>query len=205
LAALALVVLIVAAAVATLRDGDGDPGAGGGASTTDAPATTAAPSTTGSTPSTTAPASTGGDLPDGWVGYHDPSGAYTIGHPAGWRVVRAGGPRIDFRDPATGAYLRVDWTASPRDDPAADWRQQAVGYARRHPGYQEIGIAPTTYRDYDAALWEFRYGANPRFHVANLGFVTGGKGYALLFQAPEGDWAGYQDLVSQFRQTFQPG
>jgi hypothetical protein len=213
LAALALVTLLVAAGLAATRNGDGDPGdvgSGGtaGPSTTDAPTTTAAPNTTGSTPSTTAPTGTtapGGDLPPGWVGYHDAAGGYTIGHPSSWRVVRAGGPRIDFRDPATGAYLRVDWTASPGDDPAADWRQQAAGYARRHPGYEEIGIAPTSYRDYNAALWEFRYGANPRLHVANLGFVTGGKGYALLFQAPEADWAGYQDMITQFRRTFQPG
>jgi eukaryotic-like serine/threonine-protein kinase len=119
-------------------------------------------------------------------------------------VVPAGGPRVDFRDPATGVFLRVDWTATPGSDPVADWRNQSIGFAQRHPGYQEIAIAPATYRDYNAGLWEFRYG-DPPVHVANLGFVTGGKGYALYFSAPEDQWAASQPALDQFRQAFQPG
>ncbi len=110
----------------------------------------------------------------------------------------------DFRDPATGAKLRVDWTDTPGADPAQAWRDLAVSFARAHANYEELGIAPTTYRDYNAALWEFRYGSGPTVHAANLGFVTGGRGYALLFTAPEEQWAASQATSDQFRQAFQP-
>ncbi len=212
----ALVVLLAAVAVAALRGDDGDTAgdAPATAPATTAPATTAdsepEPSTT-STTATTAPATTtapaapaAGALPAGWVPYRDDAGGYSIGYPAGWQVVPAGGPRVDFRDPATGAFMRVDWTATPGADPVADWRNQSVGFAQRHAGYQEIGIAPFAYRDYNAGLWEFRYG-DPQIHVANLGFVTGGKGYALYFSAPEDQWAASQPTLDQFRQAFQPG
>jgi hypothetical protein len=204
----ALGVLVAALAVAALRGGDDTAGSAGRAPAPSAPATTVQPERESSTtavrntaPPATAPVTA---LPDGWVPYHDDTAGYSIGYPAGWQVVPAGGPRVDFRDPATGVFLRVDWTATPRDDPVADWRNQAVGFARRHPGYQEIGIAPATYRDYNAGLWEFRYG-DPQIHVANLGFVTGGKGYALYFSAPEDRWAASQPLQDQFRQVFRPG
>jgi hypothetical protein len=213
LAGVALVVLLAAAGLAAMRGGGGGDE---GSTATTAPATTA-PATTARTeressttattgaPTTTAPsAPTAAALPDGWVPYHDDAAGYSIGYPAGWHVVPAGGPRVDFRDPATGAFLRVDWTATPLSDPVADWRNQSVGFAQRHAGYQEIGIAPFTYRDYNAALWEFRYG-DPQIHVANLGFVTGGKGYALYFSAPEDQWAASQPALDQFRQAFQPG
>jgi hypothetical protein len=213
LAGVALVALLAAVAVAAVRGGGNDTAGSAGrasppkAATTTTPPepqspTTAVP-TTAPPPSTAAPAA-GGNLPAGWVPYHDDAGGYSIGYPEGWQVVPAGGPRIDFRDPATGAFLRVDWTATPGSDPVADWRNQSVGFAQRHAGYQEIGIAPFTYRDYNAGLWEFRYG-DPQVHVANLGFVTGGKGYALYFSAPEDQWAASQPTLDQFRQAFQPG
>jgi hypothetical protein len=215
LAGVALVVLLAAAGLAAVRGGDDDEGSTATTTpATTAPSTTAEPEreeTTAATtaapttaPPVTAPPAAGAGLPAGWVPYHDDAGGYSIGYPAGWQVVPAGGPRIDFRDPATGAFLRVDWTATPGSDPVADWRNQSVGFAQRHPDYQEISIAPATYRDYNAGLWEFRYG-DPQIHVANLGFVTGGKGYALYFSAPEDQWAASQPVQDQFRQAFQPG
>jgi len=206
-AAAAAVLLLVAVVIALRSAGDGgggDPNAGGtGNATTLAPTTAAQ----GPTATTAAPTTTVADgaIPADWRVYRGGGGAYTLGYPRDWQVRPAGGPRIDFVNPKTGAYLRVDWTATPGDDPTADWRNQAQSFARRHPGYQEIGIAPATYRDYNAALWEFRYGNNPRLHVANLGFVTGGKGYALYYQAPESQWAGDQALLRQLKRSFRPG
>ena len=110
----------------------------------------------------------------------------------------------DLRDPATGSYLRIDWTDTPGADPAQAWRELAVGFARTHDNYQELGIGPTTYRDYNAAVWEFTYGSGTTVHATNLGFVTGGRGYALLFQTPEDVWASSQGLSQQFRDDFLP-
>jgi eukaryotic-like serine/threonine-protein kinase len=147
------------------------------------------------------------EVPDDWVSYEHPEGAYSIRYPPSWQVVPASGPRIDFRDPATGTYLRVDWTTEPQPDPVADWEQQATHFAARHTGYERIRIEPYQYRDYNAALWEFRYqGGSSRLHVGNLGFVTadGDRAYALYFQTSDGRWADSQTLFAQFREAFQP-
>jgi hypothetical protein len=53
-------------------------------------------------------------------------------------------------------------------------------------------------------VWEFTYGSGTTVHATNLGFVTGGRGYALLFQTPEDIWAPSQGLNQQFRDAFRP-
>ena len=213
LVAAALVLLLGVAAVGALT---GDDGGGDTASPPSTAAQAEEPATTPSTAepdpttTTTAPATTttapqaAVGVPPGWTAYQDPSGRYRIGYPAGWEVAPVSEAITDFRDPATGAKLRVDWTDTPGADPAQAWRDLAVSFARAHANYEELGIAPTTYRDYNAALWEFRYGSGPTVHAANLGFVTGGRGYALLFTAPEEQWAASQATSDQFRQAFQP-
>ena len=219
-AVVVLLLVIVGAAAFTRGDGQGDETAGDEATATtaapvgdDPPATTEPPvreALATTAPATTAlattapPAAAGATIPAGWSAYQDPSGRYSIAHPPGWSVVPRTDTITDFRDPATGSYLRVDWTDTPKDDPAQDWREQAVVFARNHANYQELGIEPTTYRDYNAAMWEFMYGSGTTVHATNLGFVTGGRGYALLFQAPEDIWASSQGLNQQFRDAFRP-
>jgi hypothetical protein len=213
LVAAAIVLLLGVAAVGALtRDdgGDGDDQSASPPSTdaSESPATTPSTAPPESTTSTTAPATTtsvAAGVPAGWTAYQDPGGRYRIAYPPGWEVVPAGGSLTDFRDPATGAKLRVDWTDTPGADPAQAWRDLAASFGPAHDNYPEIGIGPTSYRDYNAALWEFRYGSSPPIHATNLGFVTGGRGYALLFTAPEDQWAASQATADQFRQAFQPG
>jgi eukaryotic-like serine/threonine-protein kinase len=220
IAAVVVLLVVVAASALTRGDGDDEDSTGDEATaTTEAPArddpaaTTAPPAS--ETPATTAPATTapattappaaaGATIPAGWTAYQDPSGRYSIAHPPGWSVVPRTDTITDLRDPATGSYLRVDWTDTPKDDPAQDWREQAVVFARNHANYRELGIGPTTYRDYNAAVWEFTYGSGTTVHATNLGFVTGGRGYALLFQTPEDIWASSQGLNQQFREAFDP-
>jgi tRNA A-37 threonylcarbamoyl transferase component Bud32 len=212
LVGVAVVLLVgVAAFGASTRDDGGDTASSPPATqATEEPATTPTTAEPQPTTTTTAPASTttaptpAPGVPSGWTAYEDPSGRYRIAYPAGWEVVPAGGSLTDFRDPATGAKLRVDWTDTPGADPTQAWRDLAAGFARTHDNYQELGIGPTTYRDYNAALWEFSYGSSPTIHAANLGFVTGGRGYALLFTAPEDQWAASQGTAELFRQAFQP-
>ena len=213
LAVAAVVVLLLVVAVSAVTGGDGDDETGGGepTSTTAAPdgaATTAPPAAettpTTAAPTTTAPSPAAGAVPAGWTAYADPSGRYSIAHPPGWSVVPVSSTITDFRDPANGSYLRVDWTDTPGADPAQAWRELAVGFARTHDNYQELAIGPTTYRDYNAAVWEFTYGSGTTVHATNLGFVTGGRGYALLFQTPDDIWASSQGLNQQFRDAFRP-
>jgi hypothetical protein len=167
-------------------------------------ATTDAASGAGATV-TTAARTTRGEVPAGWQTYTNEQAGYTVAYPAGWRVEPAGGPRIDFRDPETGTYLRIDWTNEPKADPVADWREQSQQFASSHQGYEEIRIAPYDYRDYVAAGWEFRYSdGGTRLHALDLGFVAGDQGYALYFQTKEERWSASQDLFTKLRESFQP-
>jgi eukaryotic-like serine/threonine-protein kinase len=174
-----------------------DEAAPDGGATADDPTTTSAPATT------TAPPGPSG-IPAGWTPYTDPAGTYTIGVPPGWRVQPRAAYRIDLVDPSSGAFLRVEYTDTPGADPAQAWRDLEPGFASGNANYQQIGIAPATYRGYDAALWEFRHGSGETLHTGNLGFLANGRGYALMLRTPEGLWAGSQPLFDQFKQSFQP-
>jgi serine/threonine protein kinase len=216
LVAAAIVLLVIGGAVAALGgDDDGGETADGPTTQTTEAEADAAPdpsttvpdaTTTTSEPTTTTTTTTvASGLPADWAPYSDPQGAYSLGVPPGWQVSPTGNARrVDFRDPATGAFLRVEWTDQPGPDVAADWRNQAANFAAGNANYDEIGIAPVEYRDYDAALWEFRHGSGETLHTGNLGLVTNGKGFALMFRTPESQWQALQPVFEQFKQAFQP-
>ena len=129
--------------------------------------------------------------------YHGEDVLWHWTHVRKWQRYAATGT-IDWDELFAGYGAAVDFPVS------CAWRDLAATFGPSHDNYQEIGIGPTSYRDYNAALWEFRYGSSPPIHAANLGFVTGGRGYALLFTAPEDQWAAQQGTAEQFRQAFQP-
>ena len=165
--------------------------------------TTAPPSS----PTTAAqgPADAAVRTPAGWVQYTDAATGYRIAHPPDWRVQRVDRTRTDFRDPGSGAYLRVDWTDRPKDSPVADWQAQSKSFGTRHAGYEELRIEPAAYRGYNAAIWEYAYSSgSARLHAVDLGFVTGGWGFALNFQTSEEAWESSQDTFEAFKAAFQP-
>jgi eukaryotic-like serine/threonine-protein kinase len=145
-------------------------------------------------------------VPDGWIAFADPEGAYSIAHPPGWEVALGSRDHTVFiREPGTGTYLLVEWTPDPKPDPVADWQEQSKYFASRHEGYEELRIEPFPYRDYNAAMWEFRFRAGGTvLHAANLNIVTGGRAYALYFQTQEQRWDASQDTFAGFRQAFKP-
>ena len=101
--------------------------------------------------------------------------------------------------------MLVEWTPDPKPDPVADWQAQSEYFASRHEGYAHLRIEPYTYRDYNAAMWEFRYqDGGTVLHAGNLGFVTAGRGYALYFQTREPNWNASQDTFARFREAFDP-
>ena len=157
----------------------------------------------GETPSATA---TEAQVPADWVTYTHPTQGWSIKHPPGWQVQ----PRpdrfdaTDFREPGTGRYVRVNMTTAPGDDPVARWEQASDDFGATHDDYVEVRVESAEYRDYDAALWEYTYRDGNRLHAVNLGFVTGGKGYALNLQAREPDWARTLPMFEQFKQAFRP-
>jgi hypothetical protein len=148
-----------------------------------------------------------GAVPGDWVTYTDPKVGYTLAHPPGWRVRALDGTRTDITDPRTRSYLRIDWTDTPGPSPEGAWEAQSRSFGSRHGRYDEIRIDPTSYKGFDAAVWEYAYSAGgARLHAVNLGFVTGTHGFALNFQTHEQRWDGSQDLFEAFKASFRvPG
>ena len=150
-------------------------------------------------------ATAAGDVPEDWVAYTDPRAGYRVSHPPGWRVRRLDGTRTDITDPDTGSYLRIDWTETPGPSPEGAWRSLSERFGARHDAYREIRIEPTTYKGFDAAVWEYAYtDGGARLHAVNLGFVAGTRGFALNFQTHEDRWEESQDRFDAFRASFRP-
>ncbi|MFI2430401.1 serine/threonine-protein kinase [Streptomyces sp. NPDC018693] len=130
---------------------------------------------------------------------------YSIGLPAGWSFQRnsAAGDRFTGPD---GQKLLVAWTSTPKDDPVADWENQAR-YMKR-TGYQKIRIEAVEYRDWNTADWEFSYLENgTRYRTVDRGFVVSDRqGYALMFTAKAADWSSSERVTAweTFTETFQP-
>nr|MDQ3957860.1 DUF1795 domain-containing protein [Actinomycetota bacterium] len=146
-----------------------------------------------------------GVVPPEWETYEDPAAGYRIAYPPGWSVEVVDETRTDFVDPGTGAYLRVDWTPSPGDDPVAAWEAQSDSFASRYADYREIRIDETTFQGRPAAEWEFTYSdGGAALHAIDLGLVTDSRGYALNLQTPAEDWEESQDLWEAFKESFVP-
>ncbi|HEX2196149.1 MAG TPA: hypothetical protein VHJ76_04410, partial [Actinomycetota bacterium] len=138
--------------------------------------------------------------------YEDPEAGYRVSYPAGWTVDPLGDTRTDFRDPETGAYLRMDWTPAPGDDPVAAWEAQSASFGARHEAYREIRIDATTFQGFPAAEWEYSYvDGGAELRAVNLGVVTDTYGYALNFQTPAEDWEESQALFEAIKESFVPG
>lgn len=142
-----------------------------------------------------------GTVPSGFRLHEDPTG-FSIAVPEGWTTERVS-TYVDFEDPASGRYLRVDQTTQPKGDPVADWIAQEQVVSQRLPNYQLIGIEGLDYRGWAAADWEFTYGASGT-HVLNRNVLTGPMAYALYWSVPSGEWDQSQQLFDVFADTFVP-
>ncbi len=147
-------------------------------------------------PSPTAPAA----VPAGFRLHEDDTG-FSVAVPETWEVVREG-RLVDFEDPGSSRYLRIDQTDEPRDDPLADWLEQEPVVADRLENYQRIRIESVDYRGWLTADWEFTFGTDG--HVLNRNLVTGPMAYALYWSVPEPMWAESLPLFEVIAATFQP-
>ncbi|HVF06140.1 MAG TPA: serine/threonine-protein kinase [Frankiaceae bacterium] len=139
-----------------------------------------------------------------FVTYTHPTQGWTVHYPEGWEVQPRTESATDFRERGTGRYLRVGFTDTPGSDAVAAWRGAAQGFARTHGGYREIRVEKAEYRGYEAAVWEYNWTEGNVLHAINLGFVTGGRGYALNFQTREPDWERSQRLWEAMKERFEP-
>jgi len=166
----------------------------GRAGSTVAPATTAAGAA-----KKTAPPASAADA----AAYTDPQTGFTINRPKNW-TLRTDGTLTDFRDPETGAYLRVDHIQPPGPSPEGAWVDLERSFSAENANYRRIRIDPTTYAGYRAAIWEFTYSSGGTdLRVADLGFVTARYGFALYFQARSADWERLQPTLQAFKDSFR--
>ena len=150
-----------------------------------------------------------GTAPEGWTTYENPSVGWSIAYPEGWEVSEdsiGDGSSTDISDPLTGAYLRIDWQSPPGPSAVGAWEDQEQSFSADHEGYQRIALEPTTFRDYEAATWEFTWDeGGTTLHAVDLGFIVEDDyGFALNFVAPESEWADLQDEFATFQETYTP-
>ena len=145
-------------------------------------------------------------VPEDWQTFEEERTGWSLAFPPDWEVERQDETMIDFVDPQSGTYLRVDWGDDPGPSPVGAWRTLEQSFSASHDNYQRVRLVPTTYKGYDAAIWEFTFtegGAD--LHALDLGFVIGDEyGFALFFQTAAEDWEGSQDLFEQLQASFQP-
>jgi hypothetical protein len=141
-------------------------------------------------------------VPATFTTYRDDEVGYSVAYPASWSISDPGKANAtDFRDEATGTYLRVDWVTPPNGTPEGAWEDAAAVSS-----FDTIRIDPTTYRGMDAAVWEYTYSeGGADLHAYNLGFITpnGTYGMALNFQTHEEDWDASQTLWRQLKTGFE--
>jgi len=143
-------------------------------------------------------------VPSDWVPYTAGDTGFELAYPPDWEIVPQESTTIDFRDPATGSYLRLAWTDSPGPSPEGAWEDLSQSFGASHDNYDEIRIDPTTFKGFDAAEWEYTYSeAGADLHAVDLGFVTGDYGFALNFQTDEAGWSSSQDTFDAFKASFE--
>jgi tRNA A-37 threonylcarbamoyl transferase component Bud32 len=208
---LVVAVLVGVAAVALPRafsadpaDQAGPPPAGASAATAPATAsaattsdpapsrsTTASPTTTAAIPRPTTPPATGAQLaaPAGFARYTDPRDGFSVIVPAGWRPVRRD-TRVDFDEPGTSRFLRIDTSDTPLADPYQNWVDYEGSYRQGKADYRNLGIRRVPgYRageGWNTADWEFTLGGT---HVLDRNIrVSSARAHAIYWSTPASQW-----------------
>ena len=196
IAAAVVAVLAVASAGYFLSRSSGRKSPAPGAAVSHSAATTMAPSETGATASGVA-------VPTGWTSYTDSATGFKVAYPPTWQVVR-NGTLTDFRDPATGTYLRIDHQTPPAPTADGPWYALEKPFSANNPGYVRLGITKTVFHGDSAAIWEYTYlSGSVRLHAIDLGMIHGNFGFGFNFQTTDAAWSAQQPLLSQLENAFQ--
>lgn len=140
-------------------------------------------------PTTAAPAtSAAAALPAGFARYRDPQDGFQLAVPTGWRPVRHD-TRVDFDDPGSGRFLRIDTSDTPQADPYTNWVEYEQVFRQGKSDYQNLGIRRVSYgadKGWTCADWEFRLGDT---HVLDRNIlVSPRRAHAIYWSTPESLW-----------------
>jgi eukaryotic-like serine/threonine-protein kinase len=145
-------------------------------------------------------------VPAGFTRYTDPSDGFSLAIPAGWEPSR-NGSLVDFDDPTSGRFLRIDTTDTPQADPYENWVSYERQFSRTHSGYTNLGIRRVDYgqdRGWETADWEFRLGST---HVLDRNIlVSPRRAHAIYWSTPESLWATPESrrIFDTAAATFEP-
>ncbi|MFL6129368.1 MAG: hypothetical protein ACJ73E_09920 [Mycobacteriales bacterium] len=194
-AGIAVLVVVAAVLIPYLVHRSRDDGIGATAPVTPPAASTAGPAS----PEPAAPP------PAGFRLHRDPTG-FSIAVPTGWREERDGS-LVDFRDPTSSRFIRIDQRNNPRTDPYDDWIRQEPTSKQRLPGYDLIRIGAVQYRGWPTADWEFTWGprGGQRSHVRIRNVVPNDfHGYAIYWSTTDGQWTQDLPYFDVLVRTFAP-
>ncbi|WP_233509962.1 serine/threonine-protein kinase [Actinomadura craniellae] len=212
LAGAVILLLGIALAVVLLND-DGGNGKEAGAQEPGGRSPAASASAKRS-PSASPSASASPDLPGDFRLHHDPTG-FAVGIPEDWSGPERRQGGVFFYSPDRSVYIQIDQTTSPGASALKDWEGQEA--ARRNdgsfPGYDRVRLEPTgdrppvpdTGNGDKSADWEFTWdGRSGRMRILNRGFVTNGRGYAILVSGPDDDWDDLMEELEPVYASFEP-
>jgi serine/threonine protein kinase len=181
--------------------------------TTAAPTPTSAPSSPSRTSSPSSPSSPTAAAgirvtpPPGFTRYTDPSDGFSVVVPSGWRPVRHD-TRVDFDDPASSRFLRIDTSDRALPDPYQNWIDYESQFRQGKPDYRLIDIRRVPdYRPdegWSTADWEFVLGGT---HVLDRNIrVSAARAHAIYWSAPQNRWdaADSKRILSLAEQSFVP-
>ncbi len=172
------------------------------------PGGTDAQASDGGTPQTEAPSPapskpsakpTPRPLPDGYHWVKDPAADVTFPLPDGWtRQRQANGNGSTYLNPNQLVGLRIEVLDFASSDPLQHWKdneRNAISEGK-FPGYQQLRMQGTVFRERPAALWEWRWSGSKRdFRAVDLGFGRPGeKEYAVYLSAPDAEWERYKKV-----------
>jgi hypothetical protein len=143
-------------------------------------------------------------LPAGYSLYK--GDGFTVGVPAAWKPATARTGVVDVTEPGSDhRFLRLITVRG--SNPALEQltgAEQQFAANKAYAPYEQVRLQGVDYRGYDAADWEFTFGA-PQRHVLYRGIVVDGKTYGLYLSVPASRWAEskavFQVATDSFRLT----
>lgn len=134
---------------------------------------------------------------------------FSIDYPSGWQVSHIpepGNNRDTTFQPSGGGglLLRVDENPSPPVNTASAASAPVIAGLRHDPTYIELGLTNDTFDGVQAVRWEFEVDENgEQVHKVDEFFIdSSGRGWGVLFQAPQADWAQDGAPLQAFAGTF---